>query len=297
LLESNTTNTMTKSLDRIFKFGKFLSLTPTYAHPQITLFLKLYALLVALSITAALATTMTKRNFYYMKSAVGGLLDANLLAFNYSTVAVIFCKCEQWHRLVFNLKIVVANLKPTTISHRICIFLVVQLVGVVIIVASLQTWLELLGREFLQKHHVQYFQLYLLFTYNTFLCVIASLILAMYRRLSLNLSHVNTTTFKDLQRTVKTLDNFLHFLKDTVDIFNDIFGWPIALSVSYTTLHIINDCYSIFLRSSFYKNDDNIARKLTADVSLALLFFVSVKNLFVKTFTLEFFCCRLGQSS
>ncbi|CAH1380348.1 unnamed protein product, partial [Tenebrio molitor] len=38
----------------------------------------------------------------------------------------------------------------------------------------------------------------------------------------------------------------LYLLKDTVDIFNDIFGWPIFFIIVYTTLHILNHFDNIF---------------------------------------------------
>jgi hypothetical protein len=135
-----------------------------------------------------------------------------------------------------------------------------------------------------KEYNVQYFQFYLFFTYNVFLIVIISLILALYEKINKSLGQVMMANIsvENMLSTVNKLDYFLSFLKETVQTFNEIFAWPIALLISYTCLHILNNSYSVFVQGSFYKHDKNLVKKLLADIALVVLFFVIMLESFQK---------------
>jgi hypothetical protein len=280
---------LSKSLELLFNFGRVLALTPSYRKPETSLLQKCYALAIITLITIALGITISYRNFYkdniYIKSAVCALLDVNLLMFNYSTVVVFFWKHKHWEKLVVHLKIIVSKLNQSKKkSHMAFIFFVVQVVGIVIIAMSFKTWMEIYGLQYVKEYNVQYFQFYLFFTYNVFLIVIISLILALYEKINKSLGQVilANISVENMLSTVNKLDYFLSFLKETVQTFNEIFAWPIALLISYTCLHILNNSYSVFVQGSFYKHDKNLVKKLLADIALVVLFFVIMLESFQK---------------
>ncbi|XP_068901881.1 uncharacterized protein [Tenebrio molitor] len=75
----------------------------------------------------------------------------------------------------------------------------------------------------------------------------------------------------NLSKLLSEIESSLFFLKDTVDLINDIFGWPLALIISYTTVYILNNLDFVFQGS--LNPDDTIAFKILADTILVLLTF------------------------
>ncbi|RZC37407.1 7tm 7 domain containing protein [Asbolus verrucosus] len=275
-----------ESLQRIFKFGNILALTPSYSTPKETLRRKFYALVIVTSIAVGVVISVNNRNFYkgyiYMKIFVNILLDLNLLIFNcYTTLEVVFFKKHQWQKLMKNLKIVVARINSSDDSTA-TVFFMTQVVGVMVIIAYLYIWLELRGMNHLQLYNVQYFQIYLLYTYTVLLCLIVNLFLSSYRRLNYFLEQIIERGLgKNLLLMLKKVEISVCHLRDSIDIFNEIFSWPIALIISYTTLYILNDSYSIFLRSSYAEDHKNLVMKVTSSILFVLLSFLGTTSLII----------------
>jgi gustatory receptor len=270
-----------ESLEMILNFGKILALTPPY-NPELTLFRKIYSTVVLAVITVGvIISTINKRlyrNFISIKIAEHLVLDGSLLIFNYCSItAVTFWKRRQWKELVENLKIIA----DAEIWSSVVVFIALQFLGVLTLTSALYTRVDMYGFEYVSRYNVDYLQDYMLYSYNTILYVIARMIFINYKL-------INKFLWQILHRTgdcetnchlkLKQIETHLYLLKDTVDIFNDIFGWPIFFIIVYTTLHILNHFDNIFAASLFPDSEPNPTVKIVIDIGILLLTFVSNKK-------------------
>jgi gustatory receptor len=270
-----------ESLEMILNFGKILALTPPY-NPELTLFRKIYSTVVLAVITVGvIISTINKRlyrNFISIKIAEHFVLDGSLLIFNYCSItAVTFWKRRQWKELVENLKIIA----DAEIWSSVVVFIALQFLGVLTLTFALYTRIDMYGFEYVSRYNVDYLQDYMLYSYNTILYVIARMIFINYKL-------INKFLWQILHRTgdcetnchlkLKQIETHLYLLKDTVDIFNDIFGWPIFFIIVYTTLHILNHFDNIFAASLFPDSEPNPTVKIVIDIGILLLTFVSNKK-------------------
>jgi hypothetical protein len=113
---------------------------------------------------------------------------------------------------------------------------------------SFKTWMEIYGLQNVKEYNVQYFQFYLFFTYNVFLIVIISLILALYKKINKSLDQVIVTnvSVKNMLSTVNKLDYFLSFLKELSKLSMRL--WPgRLLCSSYTPVCTLLTVRTVFL--------------------------------------------------
>jgi gustatory receptor len=269
-----------ESLEIILNFGKILALTPT-CNVEVTLFRKIYSTVVLAVITVGvIISTINKRlyrNFISIKIAEHFLLDGSLLIFNYCSVtAVTFWKRRQWKELVENLKVIA----EAEIWSSVVVFIGLQFFGVLILTFALYTKIDMYGFEYLTRYNVDYLQDYMLYSYNTILYVIARMIFIKYKLIHKFLRQVlyrKDDCEMNYYLKLKQIETHLYLLKDTVDIFNDIFGWPIFFIIVYTTLHILNHFDNIFAASLLPDSEPNPTVKIVIDASILLLTFVSNK--------------------
>ncbi|KAJ3620393.1 hypothetical protein MTP99_004345 [Tenebrio molitor] len=128
--------------------------------------------------------------------------------------------------------------------------------------------------HYVQVYNAHYFEYYLVFSFNTFLSLILNLVLMQYRHLNHILQEqvsLAKPVTNNLSKLLSEIESSLFFLKDTVDLINDIFGWPLALIISYTTVYILNNLDFVFQGS--LNPDDKIAFKILADTILVLITF------------------------
>ncbi|KAJ3619932.1 hypothetical protein MTP99_003937 [Tenebrio molitor] len=137
------------------------------------------------------------------------------------------------------------------------------------------------GFEYVSRYNVDYLQDYMLYSYNTILYVIARMIFIKYKLIHKFLRQVlyrKDDCEMNYYLKLKQIETHLYLLKDTVDIFNDIFGWPIFFIILYTTLHILNYFDNIFAASLLPDFEPNPTVKIVIDASILLLTFVSNKK-------------------
>ncbi|KAJ3652251.1 hypothetical protein Zmor_018232 [Zophobas morio] len=238
-------------LDLYFKLGQILCYTPSYTKPKTTFLQILYSFILSTFLTVALGITISNRNFYgdynYIKTAVSALLDFTLLTFNYSIILVVLCKEQQWKLLTGSIRTITTKYnKGRKYRYLIFVFVVAHCTGWLVIALSFKAFLEFYGMWYFKNYNIQYLQLGLLFSYNMFLCLIVALIWFMYKEVKVSLRKtLSDDVAKNVLYVVTNLDDSLCFLKDTVDVFNEIFAWPITLLIFHTNLQIINDSNSI----------------------------------------------------
>src|SRR5699024_6246512 len=101
--------------------------------------------------------------------------------------------------------------------------------------------------------------------------------------------HLNQN-FNKLKR-VESLNLFekeMYFLKDTIDILDDVNGWPFLLVISNTTLYVFNNLDYMFEASALLHSWERVV----ADVILTFIVFVIKILFYYKLFS---FSCRLAQ--
>ncbi|RZC32000.1 7tm 7 domain containing protein [Asbolus verrucosus] len=222
----------------------------------------------------ASAMETISKNFYkdliYVQVAVYVLQDVNLILFNFNTVLSLFCyKKNQWRKIMQNMRIVVSAVDKVKISRAVTVVLILHVFGVAIIFSSICLRGTVGGVEYFKQYNVRYFQHYLMLFYSTLLYLVSNLLVLSYKHLNDFLRQ--SVTGKKILLSVNKIESSVYLLKDTIDLFNDIFGWPILQIISYTIFYTIGQIDKIFIANSL--QNTYFFRRVVADViSLFLVF-------------------------
>lgn len=263
-------------LELLVKIGKYVSISPSSTREKRErLSKKLYTLgLIVLFTLATLLATIEKKKFYmkliHLKMVLNSLIDLNL----YILQIYIFClstiyKKTEWFQLIRNLKTIsplasfhhrIPANKTTKFNYWVLIFLISNLIYVLIATYAFWLWCRTLGfRDNSTQYLVHYVMNYLTNCfYSFFLCNLLWIILDGYRNIHFGLNK----QVKHVQKLNKNYNipnvNFMLFLnkieiqiitmKETVELFNDIFGWPMFLKIVYSSLQLLNFLDYIFLQ-------------------------------------------------
>jgi hypothetical protein len=229
-------------ITKIFAIGKYLALTPpgtTNVSP--TLFQKLYVVLVFSVYIAGIVINFYSRNSLYlvanlptMQLVVRVLLTANLLAHSYYSIIVVgLLKRHKWIVLIKNLKSV--ENKNSTTRWYYMMFVGSHILLLLMTTFTFYAWINLLGLDFFKIYLGEYLQTYTLF-FNTLLCcIVLKMILTRYRYQNTLMSHLVGKKIPQLHILIKVKNNLVK-LRQTVDSFNDSFGWTILLNVMFVGL-------------------------------------------------------------
>jgi hypothetical protein len=284
----------TKSLTALFTVGKFLTITPPF-NSEVSLFQKVHTFIFVTIITTIEVATNINREYYhdyiYVKIAVDISTDVTLLLFScYTPVTVILWKKDEWKKLMELLGVIVSTAKNISKINRVVKISFARIVaGLGILTCEYIFWSRVNGfYYYIKRFNVHYVEYYLVYTFNVFLSLILNILLTHYEYLNniLRESHyeylnnilreqINSklVCVNKLLNSLRDIESDLFLLKDTTEIINDVFGWSLALSISYTTLYILNNFDFIFVATS--NPDDIIAQRVIADSVLVLLIFVS----------------------
>ena len=267
---------MATELKPVFIIGYFLSLTPLYTEPKASLLRKCYGFLVLLLISTGMTISTVNRRFYQnfvgIKIVEHIIMDVNLLIFNICAVLIgVFWKAQEWQKFLDNLK----NVTDVQISSNVLTFYVFNILGLLTFIFTYCIRYEQNGGlDYVRRYNVVYLQDYMVFFYNTFLYLIGSILFLKYKQISTVMENLDTTgqsSALSRQYSLKKLEMSLCFLKDCVDIFNELFGWPIFFIISFTSLHILNHFDNIFAASASSHHSYNFSKKVTADVAILIL--------------------------
>jgi hypothetical protein len=266
----------------LFTVGKFLTITPSYNSKVSRSQTICTFVLVTLEILLMIFSVVTRQVRYpqiYSKVVVSVLNDLYLLIFSCCiSLTVVLWKKAQWQKLITNLKIIASNANNTKkIVQHVKISLARLVTDLTILIVEYGFWSTIFDlSNFIKISNAHYVDYYLVFSFNTFLSLILIVVLTQYRYLNQVLEEQigSEIIYLDkLASLLREIERNLLFLKETVDLINDIFGWPLALLISYTTLYIVNNFDYIF--QDYLIPDNKIAFKILADTTLVLLTFVS----------------------
>ncbi|RZC43224.1 7tm 7 domain containing protein [Asbolus verrucosus] len=248
-----------KLLQLIFNIGRFLALTPSSTKTQYEpIWQKIYILVFFILITSTRIYSACFNNSYkdqhYVKNIIFYASELILDAFNIYTMIVLnFWKKRQWYQFLNNLKIVEKGAVVETHTNRVgyVSFFMIHLIYIVIDVYYIYKNFVRMELHYFVVIVAEYGQQFLNYFYNFLLYTLANMLLMKYRQLTYlltdyqkNKAPLETSKIISLMSTKKIGQNIC-LLRETIDIFNDMFGWTIAFVISSTVFGILDDILHI----------------------------------------------------
>jgi gustatory receptor len=215
-------------------------------------------------------------NFVHMKMIVSLLTDCNIFAFNCAVVVnSSLTKREEWCKLVENLKNEQQNnLKSSKLP---LLWLILVHIFVSAFITYQLFFVRISGLRYWIVIALPMVQMYIRALYNVLLLEILNLMLLKYKCLIQSLSDFKSEKVSSV--FVKKIKSCACVMKDTVDVFNDIFGWPIALVILHTCFVFLK-----FLDQNVAVNHQNrmdIYAMVLTNLSLVFMTLVRTRRFFL----------------
>ncbi|RZC34652.1 hypothetical protein BDFB_009047 [Asbolus verrucosus] len=255
-----------KLLELIFQIGKFLAITPsTIKVKNVTTVEKWHAIFMLAFYTVAVLISCiyrasSYRAFIHIRLTIHVMLDTTLYMFSICTILTAFRR-RQWYRLMKNLRNVRSFRNNSEQSHYRS-FVVLNLIYWVVI--SYLGWIfyGTMGMEFFKQYGIEYLQIYTQFLISFLMYAILKMLKKRYHSVK------NSLLMKKFEVSLIKYD--IRVLKECVDIFNRIFGWPFLMNIVYASLQILIYLSNIFLISSKFK-----LTLVISNINVILLYCVS----------------------
>jgi hypothetical protein len=265
----------------LFNVGKLFALSPsTVDVKSITHLQKIWAMLMLSTLTIWMFNCISYKNFYtpyiHIKMIICLLTDIALLSIYVTAVTdVTFRKRDHWFKLMKNLKLIHLCDNSVRSMKNYTTFLVGNGIYIVVMGFTTFSWYELQGVRYFREFSCTMILMYAKYLQKLILYVILKMIAGKYHSLSQQLRSL--TAKSKTQRIVVVLRRikyFIEVLKDTVNIFNGMFGWLITLILTFTFLHLLNYLDYLFITIS---NLDEmfIVKCIIADIMNLVFDFVS----------------------
>lgn len=233
-----------KTVDVILKVGRIFGFGPSKSQN----FRKIYILAVFICEFYFISVAIVRNNFFKQDNTVriciAYFIEIILLVFGfYVGIVLNFWKSELWLHLITSL----ANTPKVTKSDSITNFWFFNCGYVVLTVIYCSIWFSYIQWDFFIRFGFRELQLYFQFFYKLFLIEIIKLFLCRYKNLKYRLlRHLkykkklkNITPHIPLG-LVRYITVEILQLKKLINIFNNLFGWPIALIIAFSTFQILN---------------------------------------------------------
>jgi hypothetical protein len=244
-------------LSFVFKLGKMLALTPSSLtmNPE-TVISKLYNVLILSLLTGGVFVEISEKNFYseliFVKKVVCIFGDLIIYILNFYSIIVLgLAKKKSWKDLMENLEsteylVRIQNRKRDRIWYCLGIGLA-NLYYFASISYMVYVRYKSMGWRYL--NHVQgYLDLY----QKLIQWVIIKMVLARYKGLkSLLSAYKQKNQNRQFSTDLKRFEYIMSQLKTTVDVFNELFGWPLLLMIASTIIQVLNTIDFII----FYHNE------------------------------------------
>nr|XP_008199588.1 PREDICTED: gustatory and pheromone receptor 39a, isoform D [Tribolium castaneum] len=226
----------------VLKIGKILAMTPTRAQekyfPHRThayIMTVIYGVFFSVSLFYRLPHYL--RSLKAMNLLVQIILDGILITLNIYTVFATVSKRYQWCKL---LKID----RERNSSSGCLTFIVANILFHLIHVYSSVVFTLLIGVDYFIQYGFEYLQLYSQFILYFLLYTILNKLVVRYVQLKATLSEGRPMI------PLQVLKNEIVNLRESVDAFNDIFGWPFLLVIMFTSFQIMVYLQGIFVGST-----------------------------------------------
>ncbi|RZC32870.1 hypothetical protein BDFB_014008, partial [Asbolus verrucosus] len=223
-----------EKLDGLFKIGRIFALTPSAIDNKIpNLFQKCYQILTFVVYTVCFIVTNSCIEPYYdrfipMFKVLFVSLKISYYAHSvYVLIVLMVMKRHLWFKLIHNLQCVDHQVDFQRKSFWL-IIVVAHLVFWVIALFEIYIYFLIFDLTYAGANIFECFENYSLFFYAISACVVLSLLLSRYKHQILLL--------KKRTINIKKVKNNIRLLKESVDIFNNIFGWVILSNTFYGAL-------------------------------------------------------------
>jgi gustatory receptor len=266
----------------LFTVGKFLTITPPYNSKVSRLQTICTLVAVTLEVPLILYSTILRELYIrriYTKVVVALLVDFHMLMFlSCTSLTVVLWKKTQWQKLIENLRIIASNGRNSKkIIQHVKISLARLVLNLTILIGEYWYWVTVFHfSSYVRVYNAHYVGYYLIFSFNIFLNLILIIVLTQYRFLN-NILQTQIDSeilcLNQLAILLRQIESNLFFLKDTVDLINDICSWPFTVVISFTTFYTLNNFHFIF--QNVLWQHDGLALEIVADVIMSLLTFVS----------------------
>ncbi|RZB77522.1 hypothetical protein BDFB_013856, partial [Asbolus verrucosus] len=246
-----------ETLNSVLKVGRIFALTPSSTeNRKPSIVQKCYIIFVFLTLTVGVGVSLYLRRFFYtgfppIQFLLRIIMDVDLYLHNcYSLLILMVHERERWFKLIKNLRAVdCAEYK----NHHCLTFISTHIAFVFSAGFNLFAWFTVLplGHQYVNQYSVENFQIYTQFFYTVFAYIILKMILARYKYQT-SLLRKRVCTKRQL-KYLKKIKRNIFFLKDSVDVFNDVFGWiflfnvifGVARSLIYLDLTQLQKCFGL----------------------------------------------------
>lgn len=227
-----------KTLDFLLVMANVFALIPTSKKIRKTFFGHKYKVFFLILFTFGLGYTLLNRIFFYktlgnLKLLLRLLVDISMTSLNFYILIGIYYNKDQWSTLVSNLK-VLESVSTKTKHSLLVTFFLTNILFCFINFYIVVLWSLVLKSTYYKCFGFETFQQYIKFFYNFIIYVILKMITLRYRFIKqLLFNHPKNT------QVLKKCTYSVYLLKQTADIFNKLFGWPILLTTLNASLRIL----------------------------------------------------------
>ncbi|KAH0808189.1 hypothetical protein GEV33_014602 [Tenebrio molitor] len=245
LINSLSRNVPEFTAARYFNINRstILSLLNTLTPPKIqdltiTTPRKLYTVAMFLLHLIGLTTILMLKKWHFSQSIFLSTIlrilhEAILFAYSFYTLIIAgLTKRRQWFLLVRHLERVECEINNAKSLYMI--FFVSNAIYLAVSVYTVSVWTRALGFRFVNTYVFELLPVYSQFFITVSICVILKMIQSRYKHQKILLIRHFTQARKQLSYLILfKIKRSLLVLKDAVDLFNDIFGWNILLSIFF----------------------------------------------------------------
>ncbi|XP_063924676.1 gustatory receptor 68a-like [Zophobas morio] len=209
-----------------------------------------------------------------MKRVVSILMDIIAYLFNcYTIVSTTFYHQKQWSALI-------KTIKCDQHIHKIPLhldFILLNIVFWIILFCSNYAFHQIVVFKTIKDIAVIDVEIYTQFVFGYLIFVVTGMLRSKYRYLRNFLEnyhqtfHTKSISGDEFLLFMKKMEHVAYTLKESVDHFNDIFGIPLLLMISYATLHFVNYIDDLFF---FRFNPDKYYHFFISNVLVVSMIFL-----------------------
>lgn len=253
------------ALSTLFNIQKLLGIAPFSVKNRKNNKQIIYSVIIISFYSFALFYTLyTKSNFFLqintIKLAIRIIIDISLLSINYFSFFVVIYKKREWLQIYNNLKNLEA-LKENKFSYCFSFFLS-HFLYLTILICSFLLRIIILSDYSFYLFTLQLIQHYMKFLTNLQIYITLKMLLSRYKLIK------NRLMEHQDQKILRQCKSNLYRLKETINFFIEIFGWPFLFLIIYATSRVLYTLERV-LRIS----DDKIQFLIT-DVILIICYLV-----------------------
>ncbi|XP_044261125.1 gustatory and pheromone receptor 39a-like [Tribolium madens] len=216
------------------------------------------------------------KSYTHIKVVVSVLMDFIAYFFNFYTI--LFHRETDFFKMFSN--------EPKFEFRHYCVFLIVNVVFWVIVLMSNYAFTRIIILKSIVEIVIIDVEIYSQFLFGFMIFLILDIIKSKYRKMNQILRNYRQITSDEFVFLVTKIESFSFQLKNSVDEFNDIFGVPLLLIISYSTLHFVNYIDDLF----FFRFEKSKFQFLISNIS-------QVSLIFITNYTLIIMCDCVGKEA